>query len=820
LSTAAEVAASCLHKRYVSWTQGGRPKYRCRDCGIELVEDESPAAVAEATSPDSSAALNVPELALARAYLEALTGEKNPAVTFQTFSDVKPKTGKDSLACWLHGTLDQHAAELERRNNRGAGIFIMVNEGDGRGRKAENVVHIRALYADRDRPGARPPALAPSFSVTTSPGKKHDYLLVAGEMPLEDFTPFQETLADYCGSDRSVNDLPRVARLPGFYHRKKTPVLVTFEPGSGRSYTPDEIRAAHPVKPKAIPPPKPKTNTPRPAAGSRREKLMQIVREKAEGRDWTEGNRHASAKETAAHGRKLGLEAEELALLVVDFAERAGLSREEAEPIVEWAMASVTPDPNEKERPRVKAVAEDVHIEESAIETSSEPKLPDPLAREAFYGLAGEFVRLVSPHTEADEAALMAHFVVYFGNAVGRDAFFRVGATRHTAAENVAFVGVTGSGRKGTAEHETRRPFLLAEDPWVARITTGLSTGEGLIHAVRDAIEKREPIRERGRVTGYENVIADDGVQDKRLCVVESELGRVLRVMERDGNTLSATIREAWDAREVLRTLTKSSPSVATGAHVSIIGHITRDELLRYLDRTETANGFGNRFFWVAVSRSKFLPDGGTLRDEDLVPFVSKLRDALATARNVREMARDAEASAAWHGVYEALETGRTGLFGAITGRAAPHVLRLSMIYALMDGSAVIQEPHLAAGLALWTYSEDSARFVFGDATGDPEADTIADALRTTPRLSREAISNLFSRHVPAQRIAAALALLARLGKAHTVKQATGGRPVEFWMRGTSRREESEESAKSPSDTAEDPPFPRLDRFPRNEART
>jgi hypothetical protein len=173
-------------------------------------------------------------------------------------------------------------------------------------------------------------------------------------------------------------------------------------------------------------------------------------------------------------------------------------------------------------------------------------------------------------------------------------------------------------------------------------------------------------------------------------------------------------------------------------------------------------------------------------------------------------MSRDADARAAWHRVYKALETGRAGLFGAITGRAAAHVLRLSMIYALTDGSAVIRAPHLAAALALWTYSEDSARFVFGDATGDPEADAIHDALRTSPRLSREAIRDLFSRHVPAQRIAAALALLARLGKAHTVKEATGGRPVEWWICGTSRRAESAESAESP-------PLPRLDRFPRKE---
>ena len=289
MSTAAEVAASCLHERYVSWTQGGRPKYRCRDCGIELVEDESPAAVAEATSPDSSAALNVPGLALARAYLEALTGEKNPAVTFQTFSDVKDQKAKrDPLAAVLHGTLDQHAAELTRRNERGAGIFVMPNEGDGQGRKAENVHRVRAVFVDQDKPPLRPFALPPAFIVKTSPGRYQASWRVAGDVRLGDFTPTQERLAAFYGGDPAVKDLPHVVRVPGFFHRKKEPSLVTFEAGSGRTYTLDEILAAHPVETKKPPPPKPKTNIPRPAAGSRREKLMQIVREKAEGRDWTD----------------------------------------------------------------------------------------------------------------------------------------------------------------------------------------------------------------------------------------------------------------------------------------------------------------------------------------------------------------------------------------------------------------------------------------------------------------------------------------------------------------------------------------------------
>ena len=79
----------------------------------------------------------------------------------------------------------------------------------------------------------------------------------------------------------------------------------------------------------------------------------------------------------------------------------------------------------------------------------------------------------------------------------------------------------------------------------------------------------------------------------------------------------SGMLRNLWDRGDV-RSLTKTSPVRVTGAHVSIIGHITQDELLRYLDRTEVANGFGNRFVWGCVRRSKLLPDGGRVPEEAL----------------------------------------------------------------------------------------------------------------------------------------------------------------------------------------------------------
>lgn len=151
---------------------------------------------------------------------------------------------------------------------------------------------------------------------------------------------------------------------------------------------------------------------------------------------------------------------------------------------------------------------------------------------------------------------------------------------------------------------------MRAADPrWVdERVLNGLSSGEGLIHAVRDPVVSRDK-------TG-EKVVLDDGVEDKRLLVMEPELAGVLKVMSREGNTLSPVIRQAWD-EGTLQTLTKNSPTRATDAHVSIVGHVTKAELLRHLTETEAANGFANRFLWLLVKRSKELPFGGALHEED-----------------------------------------------------------------------------------------------------------------------------------------------------------------------------------------------------------
>src|SRR5262249_61222562 len=146
---------------------------------------------------------------------------------------------------------------------------------------------------------------------------------------------------------------------------------------------------------------------------------------------------------------------------------------------------------------------------------------------------------------------------------------------------------------------------------------------------------------------------------------------------------------------------------------------------------------------------------------------------------------------AVWREVYGTLSAGRPGLAGALLARAEAHVLRLSMVYALMDCSAVIQAEHLLAALTLWDYCERSVYYVFGDCLGDPLADDLLRALRAAPEgMTRTDMSVYFGRHQSSDRIGRALGLLLQHHLARRERQETSGRPAERWF--AARRQTAE----------------------------
>lgn len=411
---------------------------------------------------------------------------------------------------------------------------------------------------------------------------------------------------------------------------------------------------------------------------------------------------------------------------------------------------------------------------------SMEANWPAALKLEAFHGIPGEWVRTAEPHTEADPAALLVQFLLAFGSLIGRAPHYRAESDRHFTNLFAVIVGQTSKGRKGTSWGQVKAVLRDVDEAWAAtRLLSGLASGEGLIWAVRNEI-KGFVKNTNGREPEEQTI--DPGEADKRLLVMESEFSRVLQTAERQGNTLSAVLRDSWDTGE-LCTMTKNSPARATGAHISILGHITRDELRRLLTETAAANGFANRFLWVCSKRSKCLPDGGALDQAGLSDLSRRLREAATFARTIGRMERDSAARAIWHEVYPELSEGKPGLFGAVTSRAEAQVLRLSCLYALLDRSPMVRAEHLMAALAVWEYCEDSARFVFGGALGDPAADEILRALRLHPEgMTRTEIREHFGRNKPSGEIGRALGTLQEYGRARMVReQAEQGRPAERW---------------------------------------
>lgn len=404
-----------------------------------------------------------------------------------------------------------------------------------------------------------------------------------------------------------------------------------------------------------------------------------------------------------------------------------------------------------------------------ASELNLEAEYPDPLHEAALHGLTGEIVKLIEPNSEADPAALLSSFLTGFGNIIGSGPRFMVGREKHCLKLFVALVGDSAKGRKGTSWSPIRSMLEAVDPVWSEkRIKSGLTSGEGAIYHVRDEVLK-------------EGDVQDAGEKDKRLLVMEGELAQALKVMRREGNTLSPILRSLWDSGKV-QTLAKNNPVVSTDAHVSIIGHITKKELVRSLTEVDTGNGFANRFLWFCVNRSKVLPFGGDFDPEVFEPLENKLNEAVEFARQAGQLTWTAATKPLWESVYSDLSDGKAGLIGAITARAEAQVTRLACIYALLDKSKEIEPEHLRAALAVWRYCEASVRYIFQNSTSDPLSNRILGALEKRHQgMTRTEIYRFLKSNYTAPRIQEALDELRGAGvvRAETIK--TKGRSVERW---------------------------------------
>lgn len=480
---------------------------------------------------------------------------------------------------------------------------------------------------------------------------------------------------------------------------------------------------------------------------------------------FSQGNRNDSLTRAAGKLRRLGLSATELEAALLT------MNKERCQP----------PLANEEVRKIAMSVSRYEPVQEIG---PAWPVFNDA----ALHGLAGEVVRVIEPHTEADPVALLVSFLSEVGAMLNRGPHLMLDGSYHPLLFWPVLVGQSSKSRKGTAGKRIESLLLLANDGWTRGECKGtLSTGEGLTFAVRDPRYEEQPLKDKGRPTVETvTVCVDLGVEDKRLFLVQSEFGAVLKIMAREGNSLSGVLRDAWDG-QTLAPMTKANRVRASTPHIGIVAHVTQTELLRNLTDTETVNGFGNRFVWFAVQRSKELPFPSAPSDEELSALSRTIGRALCTARTCGELTLSEPARDEWKRIYHDLSADRPGMAGALLGRAEAQVMRLSGLYAVLDGQSIIDSVHLMAALAVWQHADASTRMIFGDSLGDPVADSILKAIRARGEMTDSEISDLFKRHKTASELERAKGVLNQAGLIHCVTIETEGRPRMVWRPGAKK---------------------------------
>ena len=131
-------------------------------------------------------------------------------------------------------------------------------------------------------------------------------------------------------------------------------------------------------------------------------------------------------------------------------------------------------------------------------------------------------------------------------------------------------------------------------------------------------------------------------------------------------------------------------------------------------------------------------------------------------------------------------------MIGAMIARAAAQVVRLSLLYAILDLSDAIRVPHLEAALALWRYAEASVRWIFAAGTGNRHADRILAALIAAgPKglTKTQIVEDVLYRNVTKFDVDEALRLLLQLDLVFFKKQKNQRRSVEHWFFRTSMPE-------------------------------
>jgi hypothetical protein len=387
--------------------------------------------------------------------------------------------------------------------------------------------------------------------------------------------------------------------------------------------------------------------------------------------------------------------------------------------------------------------------------------------------------------SEADPLGIYFSLLGVTGVYLGQNPRVQAGDDRHPLLVWPMLIGRSGTARKGASWSATRRLLSGADPDFVTRnIRSGLTSGEGLAAIFAepdDDPSEADSKGRRGRAGGNGRLLPPG---DRRLLVFEPEWAAVMARMRRDGNTLSATLRAAWEGGD-LSTLNVTA-RVAPSSHVGLITHITPEEFRAKVSASDLAGGTYNRFLPIAVARAQFLPLSTGAPEKLVRDLADNLRHRLAEGSNAGAIGLTDHAQTVWRDLYIEFGTdhGDTGVVEQFLARTAPNCLRIAAIHAAIDGKPAITTSHLKAAAALVRYSVASVRTVFnGNEDLRKLLDFITDA-GADGRTGKQISTDCFSRNRTAAQIGALLAQLTAAGTViHTSRRPEGGRgrPAEVY---------------------------------------
>lgn len=387
------------------------------------------------------------------------------------------------------------------------------------------------------------------------------------------------------------------------------------------------------------------------------------------------------------------------------------------------------------------------------------------LSNDALIGLAKDVVDVLDPTTEADPAAILFTFLSGVGCMVGPDSHFRLGGRAVPPRLNTVIVGDSGFARKGTAQSDVEQILRHVEPQFFdVNKVDGIASGPALAKFVKT----------------LEIGSANSTHPDKRAWVVEEEFVNILRAPT-GTNSLSAVLRKVFDSGSI-NNMTKKAPIMLRDAHVCVTGHITMEEFAAATPRVDKVNGFVNRFMFCCVKMSKVLPAGAArLAPSDLERLSTEVSDVISYAKRGHNIQMAVTAMHEFDDFRKEFISewqNRRGEFAASVRRADVHVLRLAVLYALLDHKNIIEYPHMVAAMAVWDYAMQSARYVFNEMDDKADMRKLVAALSMAgPQGMRsKERCNLFGGNSERQREAEEKAIAA--GHIIMVQVPTGRRPI------------------------------------------